>query len=114
MKSCHLQPHGWTERVSYEVKLSQRDKDKYEVTYTWSLMKNDTEALGHEMETDLNEFKFKLMVTKGETLGERDKSRDWDWHRSPTVYKISKQQGPSVQNREIYSILCADLHGKRI
>ena len=28
--------------------------------------------------------------------------------------KIDNQQGPTVQHRELYSVLCNDLYGKRI
>ena len=38
----------------------------------------------------------------------------WDWHMHTTIYKIDNQQGPTVQHRELYSILCNNLHGKRI
>ena len=31
-----------------------------------------------------------------------------------TVYRMDNQQGPTVEHREVYSILCNDLHGKRI
>ena len=29
-----------------------------------------------------------------------------------TIYKVDKQQGPTVQHRELYSILCNGLYGK--
>ena len=31
-----------------------------------------------------------------------------------TVYKIDNQQGPTVQHRELYSITCNNLYGKRV
>ena len=47
----------------------------------------------------------KLMVTKGEReLG--DKLGAWDWQMQTTIYKLDKQQGPTVEHRELYSISC--------
>ena len=31
-----------------------------------------------------------------------------------TAYKTDNQPGPAVQHRELYSVLCNDLYGKRI
>ena len=42
------------------------------------------------------------------------KSRVWDELIHITIYKIDKQQGPSVEHREVYSIFCNKLNGKRI
>ena len=53
------------------------------------------------------------MVTKGERVG-RDKLGVWDEQIQATIYKINKQQGPTAQHRELYSILCNYLYGKRI
>ena len=46
------------------------------------------------------------MVTKGERGWRRDKLGVWDQQIHPTIYKIDKQQGPTVQQRELYSISC--------
>ena len=53
------------------------------------------------------------MVTKGETLGRKDTLGTWDWHIQTTLYGIGNWQGPAIQHREIYSILCNNLHGKK-
>ena len=45
----------------------------------------------------------KLMATKGERGG-RDKLGVWDQQVQTTIYKIHKQQGPSVWHRELYLI----------
>ena len=47
-------------------------------------------------------------------LAGRDKLGDWDWHIHTTIYKIDNQQGPTVEHRELYSIFCNNLNGKRI
>ena len=59
-------------------------------------------------------LKKKLMVTKGERCGGREKLEVWDSHTHTTIYKIGNQQGPTVEHRELYSIYCNDLFGKRI
>ena len=49
-KYCHLQQHGWTQRLSHEVKLSQR-QILYDVTYMWNL-KYGTSELIYKTETE--------------------------------------------------------------
>ena len=44
------------------------------------------------------------MVTKEERKSGRDKSGVWDQQTQTTVYKLDKQQGPTVQHWELYSI----------
>ena len=41
-----------------------------------------------------------------------DKFRVWDQQIQTTIYKIDKQQGPTVQHRELHSISCSNLNGK--
>ena len=43
-------------------------------------------------------------LPKGKGGGERDKLGVWDQQIHNTAYKIDKQQGPTVQHRELYSI----------
>ena len=43
-----------------------------------------------------------------------DKLGLWNGHTHTIVYEIDNQQGPTVYNRELYSIVCNDLYGKRI
>ena len=38
--------------------------------------------------------------------GRRDRLGLWDWQMQTTVYKMDKQQGPTVQHRELQSISC--------
>ena len=45
----------------------------------------------------------KLMVMRGERVRE-DKSGAWNQQIQTIIYKIDKQQGPTVQHRELYSI----------
>ena len=50
----------------------------------------------------LTDIENKLQVTKG--VGGGDKLGVWDQQVQITVYKIDKQQGPTVQHGELYSI----------
>ena len=36
----------------------------------------------------------------------RDGLGGWDQHMQTTIYRMGKQQGPTVQHRELYSISC--------
>ena len=45
---------------------------------------------------------------------ERDQLGIWDEQIHTTVYKIDKQQGPTGQLRELYSVSCDDMSWKRI
>ena len=47
-------------------------------------------------------------------MRERDTSGAWDEHTHTTIYKIGNQQGPTILHRELYSIFCDNLYGKRI
>ena len=47
-------------------------------------------------------------------MGGGDKLGVWDQQIHTTIYKIDKQEGPTVQHRELYSIFCDNLEGKRI
>ena len=57
--------------------------------------------------------KTTLWLPKGKDGG-RDKLGVWDQQIQITIYEIDKQQGPTVQHRELYSISCNKLNGKKI
>ena len=46
--------------------------------------------------------------------GERDKLGVWDENIHTTVYKIDRQQGPTVQHVELCSVLCSSLNGRGV
>ena len=73
----------------------------YAITYMWNL-KIDTNELIYRTETDSQTQKTNLWLPKGK--GGRDKLGVWGQQIHTTVYKIDKQQGPTVQHRELYSI----------
>ena len=55
----------------------------------------------------LTDIKNKLMITKGENMGGRDKSRAWDEHTHATTCKRENQQGPTgnTGNFTQYSVI---------
>ena len=60
----------------------------------WSL-KYDTNKPIYKTETDSQTLKTNLWLPKGKGWG-RDKLRVCDLHIHTTIYKIGKQQGPTV------------------
>ena len=50
-------------RDSHTSELSQKEKDKYRITYMWNLIYNTKEPI-HKKETDLN-TENRLVVAKG-------------------------------------------------
>ena len=60
----------------------------------------------------LTDIEDELMLLGGNGGGER--LGVWDWHVHTAIFKIDNQQGPAVQHRELCSILCNNLNGKRI
>ena len=55
----------------------------------------------------------KLMVTRGERGG-RDKVGFEDQQIHNTIYKINRQQGPTVWHRELYSVPCISIIAKSL
>ena len=53
------------------------------------------------------------MVTKGERSSGKDKLGVWDGHVHTAIFKIDNQQGTPGEHRELCSIFCNNLHGKR-
>ena len=73
----------------------------YRTWHIWTYLQNRNRLI--DMEN-------KLMVTKGESRSRgRDKLGVWDWHIHITVYKTDKQQEPTIEHRELYSVSCNNL-----
>ena len=49
---------------------------------------------------------------RGKVSG-RDKLGIWDQHTHTTIYKIDNQEGPMVQHKELYSMLCNNQNLKK-
>ena len=73
----------------------------------WNL-KNDTNELIYKTEADLQTQKTNLSLPKGKGGG-RDKLGVLYQQMQTTTYRMDKQQGPTIQPRELYSISCDKL-----
>ena len=58
-------------------------------------------------------LKTNLWLPKG-TCKERDGLGLWDWHMHTEVCGMIGQQGPAVWHRELYTVFCDNICGKRI
>ena len=70
----------------------------------WNL-KQDTNELIYETEIDSRTQKTGLWLPKGKGDG-GDKLGVWDQQIQTNIYKIDKEQSPTVQHRELQSISC--------
>ena len=53
------------------------------------------------------------MVAKGKDGG-KDSECIWDGHEHTAIFKMDNQQGPTVQHRELYSVLSDILYGRGV
>ena len=67
--------------------------------------KYDTNELNYETENRLTDIENRLMIRRGVGV-ERDGLGVWDQPMQTIIYRIDKQQGPTVQHRELYSMSC--------
>ena len=47
-------------------------------------------------------------------MGVRDSQGIWDWHVHTAIFKMDKQQGPTIEHRELCLMLCGRLDGKGV
>ena len=66
----------------------------------WNL-KYDTNKLQNR--NGLTDIENKLPVTRGDGEWGRDKAEAWDQQTQTTIYKINKQQGPTVYSTRNYT-----------
>ena len=81
--------------------------------YMQNLKHNDTNELISKRETDSQIQRMNLQLL-GEKGGGRARLKVWDGHAHTGIFKMDNQQRPTVQHREFCSVLCNNLHGKRI
>ena len=74
------------------------------MTYRWNL-KFDTNEHIYETETDSQTQRTDLWLPRGREGGEGWMG-GWDQQMQTIMYRMDKQQGPTVQHRELYSISC--------
>ena len=71
-------------------------------------LQNDTNELVYKTETDSQTQRMNLQLPGRDSLGVGD------CHVYTGIFKIENQQGPTAQHRELGSIFCKNLNGKRI
>ena len=81
--------------------VSQKEKDKYMVSLTCGI-KYDTNEPVYKTEIDSQRTDLWL---PGEGMAESGLGV-WDLQMRTITYRMDKQQGPTVQHRELYSISC--------
>ena len=74
----------------------------HDITYMWNL-KYDINELIYETETD-SQTENRLVVAKGDEGQGRDGV--WGQQMQTVMYRMDKQQGPTVQHKELYSVSC--------
>ena len=79
----------------------------------WNLKRNDTNELIYETETDSQTKTMNFGYQWGRMEG-RDSQGVWDPHLHTAVFKMDNQQGPTVQHREVCSVLCGSLDGRGV
>ena len=57
----------------------------------------------------LTDLENELMVARG-----KDGGRVWDRHVHTTIFKMDNKQGHTVKHRELCSMLCGSLDGRRV
>ena len=105
MKQCHLQQHEWIITVS---KGNQR-QISYDITYMWNL-KYDTYGL---FDKQKQTHRFRKQTKDYQRRTERGgMSQEFEITRYKLLYTTDKQQGPTVQYRELCSQSCNNLQWK--
>ena len=90
----------------YHTKQNKSERERqisYDNTYVRNIKYNMNDLI-YKAETDSQTQKANLWLPKGKAG--RDKLGVSDQRIQTTIYKIDKQQGPTVQHRELYSISC--------
>ena len=86
--------------------VRQREENKYILTHICEIQKNGTENFCKaEIETQMQ--RTNIQTSKGK--GKENELGDLDRHIYPAKYKIDNSRKPTVQHRELYSVLYGDL-----
>ena len=98
--------HGHSKRR----KTDREWQKAYEITY-WSNLQIDKDELIYKTETGSGDLAQTLLVTKGK--GGLGKSGAWEAH-THCHQTVHSQQGPPVEQRQLYSVFCEKPYEKRI
>ena len=81
----------------------------HDTPFMWNLKRNDTNELIYKTETDPQTYRMNLWLPKG-----TDSWGVWDQHGHTAVFKTDNHPGPTVQHRELFSMLRGRLDGRRV
>ena len=84
----------------------------FNVTYMWNLNYN-TNQYNLWTKNRLTDIENSLVVAKGAGVGSKG-LRTWGAQRWTVIYRKDKQQGPTIQHRELYPTSCDIPQWKRI
>ena len=93
--------------------LSQKEKDKYHTTPLICGMQNMTQMNLPMKPKQVHRHREQTGAAEGEGMG-REGLGAWDQQMQTAVYQMDKQQGPTVENRELQLIFCDKPQWKRI
>ena len=126
--------HCFCSNTDDHTKWSQKEEDKYHITYMWNL-KYGTGEPTYKTGTDSQTWRTHLWLPRGRGDG----GKDWEtgicrsklvyrawinkvllystwkhiWYPVVTaIFKLHNQQGPTVQHRELCSMLCGSPDGR--
>ena len=91
-------------------KVSQTGEILYDNPYICNLKRNDKNQLIYKTEIDSQTQRMSLRLL-GRRMGRRDSWGVWDGHVHTVIFKMDNQQSPTVQHRELCSMLCGRLDG---
>ena len=85
----------------FTLAKSERERQiPCDISYMWDV-KYDTNELIYKTETDAQTQRADLWLPSGGQWG-RDGLGVWDQQMQTSTYRMDKQQGPTVQHRELY------------
>ena len=98
----------------YHTKWSESERERQipdDITYMWNLRHKGTYLRNRNRLMDIEN---RLVVAKGEGEWGRDGLGVWDQQMQTIIHRMDKQQGPTVEHRELYSVPCDKPSWKRI
>ena len=102
---------------NWHTKWSKSDRER-QISYDSTYMGNQKKMIQANLFTKQKQTQTHRLqkqtygyqrLTKG-----KEKLGVWDWHIHTTIFKTDNQQGPTIQHRELCSLFCNNLNGKRI
>ena len=111
---CHSQRHVWNLEIVIMCKI-QTEKETFPTTSL--ICRIEKEIIQMNLFTNQKH----IPRLRGQTydcqrgrMQRRDGQGVWNARVHTTVFKMDNQQGPTVEHRELCSVLCGSLDGRRV